>query len=192
MNINKEEPLTADHVRELLTYIPESGLLIWNARPIEYFKTKREFLRWNTRYCNKVAGTLKLTGYINVKIKHGPKNKRKSYMAHRVIWLLVTGSWPPKGFEIDHIDGCRSNNRFKNLRLVTRSENQQNRKPMKNTTSKYTGVHWCSKNKKWMARIIINRKYIHLGQFDYENEANASYLAAKKVYHPSAPAHHYY
>src|SRR5260221_6319813 len=48
---------------------------------------------------------------------------RKDYFEHNLIWFLVNGSWPPEGLEIDHINRVRDDNRPKNLRLGTRTQN---------------------------------------------------------------------
>ena len=55
------------------------------------------------------------TGHIRICIM------RVKYLAHRLAWLYVTGSWPSQ--DIDHIDGDPTNNRFANLREVTHQEN---------------------------------------------------------------------
>lgn len=70
---------------------------------------------------------------------------------------------------IDHINNNPLDNRKENLRIVTKQENCQNRKPTKNAKSKYIGV---SKHViKWMARITVNKKAMHLGLFKTEEEA---------------------
>lgn len=48
----------------------------------------------------------------------------KSYVAyaHRMVWVLKHGGIP-KGFEINHKDGNKSNNKLSNLELVTHSQN---------------------------------------------------------------------
>lgn len=57
-----------------------------------------------------------------------------TYAAHRVLWLLCTGSWPR--FVIDHINGDRHDNRLANLRDVPHSENQLNQSYHRNGTRK--------------------------------------------------------
>jgi hypothetical protein len=42
--------------------------------------------------------------------------------AHRLVWLALRGPIPP-GMDINHIDGCKTNNHPDNLELATRSEN---------------------------------------------------------------------
>lgn len=66
---------------------------------------------------------------------------------------------------VDHINHNRLDNRKENLRVCTKSQNQMN--------VNYLGVYKVQQNKgiKWMARIKINQKVIHLGMFVYKEEA---------------------
>ena len=105
-----------------------------------------------------------------------PKNKYiqfvykgKLYMLHRLIWMWH-GNDLIQGLEIDHIDRDRSNNKIENLRQVTKSVNNANRK------SVY--VNYCKgKWKAYTSRAITKGKQIHLGVFDTREQAEA---AAKK------------
>jgi len=51
---------------------------------------------------------------------------RLSLLAHRVIWKMVTGFDPSS--EVDHLDQDKSNNRFFNLRVVSRRQKAINRR----------------------------------------------------------------
>ena len=82
-------------------------------------------LFWNN---GKVAGTLDGQGYYMTQL-----NKVR-FKNHRYIWELFNGPIP-EGFQIDHIDGNRSNNRLENLRVVSPSENSRNKKLQSNNTS---------------------------------------------------------
>lgn len=78
---------------------------------------------------------------------------------------------------VDHINGRRNDNRTTNLRLVTNRENvtvcyRDYSHPL---SSKYAGVSWCTRNKKWHSKIVINGKRIHAGYFDVEIEAHLAY-----------------
>jgi hypothetical protein len=53
-----------------------------------------------------------------------------------------------------------------------------------NNTSGYRGVHWNKGHKKWVARIKINGKKKHLGEFNSIDDAHAAYLQAKRELHP--------
>ena len=50
---------------------------------------------------------------------------KKKYYAHRLIWMYTTGEDPGE-LEIDHINRDTQDNRWCNLRLTTRGENQFN------------------------------------------------------------------
>jgi hypothetical protein len=106
---------------------------------------------------------------------------------HRIIWELHNGSIP-EGFIIDHIDGNKCNNLIKNLRLVTPSQNNMNRKTPSNNKSGVTGVGFRSREQKWTARININGKRKQLGMFDtLEGATQARRKAEVKYYGEYAP-----
>lgn len=48
----------------------------------------------------------------------------------------------------------------------------------KQKTSKYKGVHWESRRKKWLSTITIDKRKKHLGYFENEEDAHMSYLNA--------------
>ena len=79
-------------------------------------------------------------------------------------------------YELDHINSIRNDNRIENLRSVTRSQNQWNRKTAKG--------YWLDKSKnKYRAEMRIYNKKKCLGSFETEEEARQAYLAAKQIYH---------
>ena len=82
-----------------------------------------------------------------------------------------------EGYEIDHINRNKLDNRKSNLRLATRSENKLNGNKYKNNTSGYKGVSWNQISKKWNARIMIRGSRINLGH--YKNKQIA--VLAQKI-----------
>jgi hypothetical protein len=84
---------------------------------------------------------------------------------------------PEKGNVIDHINQDKCNDSKLNLREVSRSMNGHNQ--IKNTniesSSKYKGVSWNKKNKKWYSKCIFEKKIINLGVFESEEEAAKAY-----------------
>lgn len=60
-------------------------------------------------------------GYIQVSAGRGV-----NILAHRLAWLIYYGEWPED--QIDHIDGCRSNNSILNLREADNGVNGRNKK----------------------------------------------------------------
>lgn len=83
-----------------------------------------------------------------------------------------------KGFINDHINRNGLDNRKQNLREATISQNRYNSKSV-DKTSIYKGVGYYKWTKKYLSRIGINHKIIHLGYF--ENEIDAA-----KVYDQAA------
>lgn len=118
-------------------------------------------------------------GYVGcaryIKTEYG--RAREDYQIQRLIIGIV------KGFQVDHVDRDKLNNRRSNLRLATRNENAANKAKSKVMTSKYRGVRFCPKiNKKnqWSAQIGGYGKIQHLGYFKTEDDAAKAYDVAMK------------
>ncbi len=166
--------INADYMEahRLFAYDPESGFLV---RKYADGASHR-----HNHFAGKMAGWFdKIGGRIVLSFQGG-----KTY-AHRVIWLMMTGSWPRD--HVDHRDGNGTNNRWINLRDVPAQGNQQNRVANKNRGSGICGVQWDDERKKWVARITHKRKTIHLGRFDTPEEARQAYLRAKERLHTYQP-----
>lgn len=110
-------------------------------------------------------------GYIRFQFNHIDKIYRLK--GHQFGWYWVNKECVE---QIDHINGVKDDNRICNLRSVTNQENAFNRKAVK-------GYSWHKIEKKWRARIMINNKSIHLGDYKTEEEARQAYLVAKEKYH---------
>lgn len=171
----------AELLRKLLRYDPETGKLYWLSRTPDMFiggnaDAKARCKAWNTRYAGREA----FTSRNNFGYPHGTVLDQ-SLVAHRVIWVIMTGRWPAS--MIDHINGKPDDNRFVNLREATGSQNQHNRGLAKNNTSGFKGVTWRKAEGKWRARIVVMRKEKSLGMFDTAEEAYAAFCAACEKYH---------
>lgn len=81
-------------------------------------------------------------------------------------------------YDIDHINHNKLDNRKKNLRIVSHSENILNAKLNKNNKSGYKGVSWNKRYSKWEVFITINYKHIFLGRYDNLDDA----IKARKIY----------
>ena len=52
------------------------------------------------------------------------EGKQKFYLVHRIVWEAVTGEPIPEGYEINHRNEIKTDNRFfENLELVTHKQN---------------------------------------------------------------------
>ena len=158
--------LTAEFVRSIMVYDSERGVLIWRRRDdVPAW--------WNTRYAGKIAGHVHVSeddGYVHVVINS------VLYLAHRIIWLYVTGAWPLT--DIDHRDTNRANNRFENFRLADGNKNAANRSLCRNNKLKLKGVHWHRAAEKYQAQIGVNNKRINLGFSDCPAAAHLLYVIA--------------
>jgi hypothetical protein len=104
------------------------------------------------------------------------------FKAHRLAWLYMTGEMPK--IYIDHINGNRKDNRFKNLRECDHPLNAQNqRKSHRDNKSGYLGVTFVKETGRFKAGITTHKKYKHLGCFATAEEAHAAYMKAKKELH---------
>src|SRR4030042_844836 len=89
----------------------------------------------------------------------------------------------PDHLVVDHIDHNGLNNRKENLRICTFAENCRNLRASRHKSSKYKGVHWHKKCKKWAAQVTCDHKTRHLGYFGDEIGAAKAYDRAARKYH---------
>ena len=104
----------------------------------------------------------------------------RKYLAHRIVWLITTGSWPSI---IDHIDGDRGNNRIDNLRSVDAKCNMQNRYTAQRHKASKLPIGVYSRGRRFRACIRLeDGTQKNLGTFDTPELAHAAYLGAKAIY----------
>jgi hypothetical protein len=171
--------LTAERLREVLTYDPDTGLFSWRDRQRSDFKTAQGYGAWRSKCLGMEAGGSSGHGYRRISIDC------EEYFSHRLAWLYVHGAWPSK--HIDHINGDGSDNRIANLRDVTNTDNRRNCKRSKNNTSGICGIYFRPKYGTWTAKIWERAKGIHLGSFATEEAAIAARRQAEERlgYHPN-------
>lgn len=117
-------------------------------------------------------------GYVGVSIDS------KKYAAHRVIWIYHHGEIDG-GMQIDHINQVKHDNRIENLRLVPGDmANKQNITLYANNTSGHLGVSFDYSRGKWAAKIKVKYKQIHLGRFEFLEDAVQARKAAELKYQP--------
>jgi|LakMenEpi03Aug12_release.lakeMendotaPanAssembly.Ray.scaffolds.fasta_scaffold710345_2 hypothetical protein len=166
--MTKAKPLPSLQVlNELFRYEADTGSIFWRA--------KRGKIR-----AGQPAGTIGESGYL--RIAFTINKKYCVFNAHRIIWYIATGQ-DPLGFQIDHIDGNRLNNRIANLRLASNADNQRNRGASPKNTSGYKGVSYHKQTGRWCSAIKYNNKQIWLGRFDCPELAHMAYCKAAAELH---------
>lgn len=172
----KRKTLTISRAQEYYECNPIVGELYFKERPRNEFNHNTSYAHHKKRV-GKKAGWMNNGGYVMVRMDDN------QYLAHRVIWLLTYGELPPHPkFEIDHINGDRSDNKITNLRIVDHAGNQRNSGRAVNNTSGFRGVRWDKTRGKWRAEIKINQKGILLGRFETIEEAKEARENADKRY----------
>jgi len=118
--------------------------------------------------------TGKSVGYTNKGyVRISKKRNRKTYLIKRsnIIWWSMHQKMPSVKMCIDHIDGDTTNDRIKNLQVLTPQQNiAKKRKPIKGT-SKYMGVRFKKERNKFKASVRKWRKEHHFGYHDDEKQA---------------------
>lgn len=156
-------------LRAALAYNQETGEFRWKVR------------RSANAKAGSVAGSTDSSGHRQIKFE------TKTYLAHRLAWVMTHGRWPE--MEIDHVNRDRTDNRLINLRECSHAENSKNRNIYASNTSGTTGVHWDRNAKRWIAYIGGGREKRHLGCFSsIEAAAAARSAAEKEVYGDFSPS----
>jgi hypothetical protein len=155
---------TAAYLGECVSYDPITGTLTWRNRPSLHFSNEARWKQFNTSFAGRPAfNSIDGHGYRN-----GSLDRRSGIKAHRVILALTTGGWPE---HVDHINGDRADNRLSNLRAINHAENQRNLKRPVNNTSGVIGVYHDNRRGGWYAKIKVDQKQIHLGNYDTKEAA---------------------
>lgn len=156
--------ITLARLRELLSYDPAVGILLW-----------RKDHRRARAGCR--AGTVERTGEIRIKIDG------RFYKAHRLCWLYHYERWPRD--LIDHINHDRGDNRISNLREANASLNMQNKvRAHRGNRSGFLGVTMVADDR-YRAQIGLPhlKRRLHLGYFRTGEAAHAAYVEAKRRWH---------
>ena len=129
--------LKSTELHRLLHYNPETGVFTWRVNRSRLAKA------------GSVAGTINSQGYVSIMVN------RKLYLAHRLAFLYMTGSFPVD--QVDHINRLRADNRWINLRPCNNSQNHRNR------TGEVKGyTYW---KKRYVAQGKANGMTVYLGRY---------------------------
>jgi len=160
---------TQQYLHSILNYEPETGLFTWK---VSRGSAKKGW----------IAGKSDKDGYVRIGML------RKTYPAHRLVWLFVHGRWPSE--LIDHINGIPDDNRLCNLREASKSENGMNRKLGANNTSGHLGVIWSKHSSRWLVRVKVLGAVTDFGSYkDIELAALVASEVREKYFGEFAPSH---
>lgn len=159
--------ITPTVLRDLISYDPETGDMVWKKRSPKYFTGAVRPVEWQARQWNsKFAGKPALAHVTNTDCLSGSV-LAKQLLAHRVAWAIHYGAWPKA--DIDHINGNRSDNRIANLRDVNTETNNRNARRRKDNSSGYAGVY--KDKNRYLAHLRIDGRQKVIGRFDCPKEA---------------------
>lgn len=145
---------TQRNLKLLCHYDPDTGVFMrirkitWTGNIIDFESIPNKVTRF---------------GYYQINIFGRP------YAVHRLIFLYMKGRFPTH--DVDHINGNRMDNRWVNLREVTRRENMMNVGIRSNNTTGVTGVSRRKDTGKYAAYVDVMGRRVRLGNFDTLSEA---------------------
>jgi hypothetical protein len=124
-------------------------------------------------------------GKVHQVTTHIPNRNGATTLLHRLIMENVPHR--PEQTQIDHIDGNPLNNRLDNLRYVSRSVNQQNKRDAEGKPNRGVYRHTLCWTRTWCAQIKLDGKRVETKSFSTAREAEEQFLIWKRQYHPETP-----
>jgi hypothetical protein len=159
--LKKQLLMSVGDIRDLIDYNPETGVLTAK-------------VNFSGRQAGSVIGSQTWQGYYAFSLFG------KKCFAHRLAWLLHYGEWPSQ--PIDHINGIKTDNSIRNLRLCSLSQNQFNKPTQKNNTTGVKGVYWNKRDKRYVASVQFNGKKYSAGHHkDIESAKEAVMKLREKL-----------
>ena len=142
-----------------------------------HYDARRGVWRWRvgrsgTAGKGSIAGYLQPNGYRYIQVNG------KLYLSSRLAWFYIRGYFPEH--DVDHVNRVRDDDRWGNLREVSRQCNIRNCKLSSQNTSGVKGVCWHKQHNKWHTQVRVNGKSRSVGLHDDFTEAVAHRLAAEQ------------
>lgn len=165
--------LTYDELIGDLRYHHTNGLFTWR---VDVSRVARVGI---------IAGYVdKEHGYVKIRVR------RQQYAAHRLAWFYMTREYPV--LHIDHINGVRHDNAWRNLRLATPAENAQNMQMGRaKSLTGVLGIFVVNGNfegpQPWGVNLTVGGAKKYLGGFRTLREAIVARLEGEQRYFRNAP-----
>jgi hypothetical protein len=148
--MKKQIPLTQKELKESVSYDPSTGIFTWLVNRNRVKKGDR-------------VGWVHRSGYSVAQING------HQCMLSRLAFLYMEGYFPEH--DVDHKDRNKLNNKWDNLRHVTRQCNCRNVGVGLRNTSGVVGIVWEKTRKKWRAYITVGYRRIWLGRYNKKHDA---------------------
>jgi len=151
-----------------------------NVRSLDRYILKKD---GNKQFCKGIIlkNDIDNKNYANVRLCDKNK-KHRVYKVHRLVAQEFIGGLEDFDYDsntnsvVNHKNHNTNDNRLENLEIVNIRENTSYQKRRDNFSSKYTGVSYHKKNKKWMAQIQYKKQLYFLGYYEKEDDAYKSVL----------------
>lgn len=124
------------------------------------------------------AGSYRTDGYYYSAVQIN----NESHCIHRVIWILHNRQDIPENYEVDHIDGDKSNLLPDNLRICTHAQNTWNRKKPAHNTSGVKGVTYEKDRDMWRGGVMVNGKH-YRQRFHSKEQAESFVIGLRNQLH---------
>lgn len=173
--MTKTRPLpewaTLDFLKEVMTYNPLTGRVKYlDERPRHHFDSGIGYAVWHRKCAGRYADNIQICKSRGGYLRREFRLKGRRFLCHKVAWYFMTGEYPL--FDIDHINGDSTDNRWENLRDGT-VVNMHNVKKNANNTSGFNGVSFDTFKGKYVAYYNCpkEKKQKRLGVFESAEEA---------------------
>jgi HNH endonuclease len=157
----KKSALTQERLLEILHYDPGSGEFRWRMQ------------QGLERCVGEIAGSSMRSDYWCIHIDG------RSYRAHQLAWLYMTGEWGRP--LVAHRDGDPFNNRWRNLRLSNYSRCASPRRRRPNNRPRCAGIALDRRSGQWIANISQGERVYSLGRFPTNEAAHEAYAMAARL-----------
>lgn len=146
------------------------------------YKVDKEYVNWMKDYTWYSEGDSNSSQRYLVSRVKNEKGTHSIVRYHVEIMRGELESYESKGSQpvIDHIDGDETNNLKSNMRIVTQSENNMNKRVQRNNTTGFAGVEWRKSSGMWSSSLTVRGKAIHLGSYYYLRNALRVRIEAEK------------
>jgi HNH endonuclease len=157
----KKSALTQERLQQILHYDPGTGAFRWR---------RHEHL---DHRAGQLAGCSMRSDYWCIHVDG------RSYRAHQLAWLYMTGEWGRP--LIAHRDGDPFNNRWRNLRRADYSDRRSHRRRRRNERPVFAGITLDRRSGQWTANISEGERVYSLGRFPTHEAAHEAYAMAARL-----------